>query len=239
MLIIPAIDLIGGDCVRLLKGAYEKQITYGRNPVEQALRFQSAGFKRLHVIDLEGARDGEGKNREAIRKLIKASRVPVQVGGGIRSAEDVEQLLSWGASRLILGTLALEGPDEVNSWVARWGSDPFTVSLDLRDGKLQTEGWLVESELGLEQVVERLVDWGIGEVICTDVEADGTLQQPNWTTYRQLLKLLPTGTFLIAAGGVSTPQHIRRLKELGLSGAIVGRALYEGEYTWEEMLRAC
>ena len=239
MLIIPAIDLIGGACVRLLKGDYEKQITYGSDPVNQALRFQSAGFTRLHVVDLEGARDGEGKNRGAIQGVIEASRVPVQVGGGIRSAADVDQLLSWGASRLILGTLALEGPDEVATWVSRWGGGHFIVSLDLRGGKLQTEGWLAESSLGIEEMVERLVTWGVKEVICTDVESDGTLEQPNWSTYQSLLKSLPDDTSLIAAGGISAPEHLSRFRDLGLSGAIVGRALYEGEYSWEEMRSAC
>jgi len=239
MLIIPAIDLIGGACVRLLKGDYEKQITYGSDPVNQALRFQSAGFRRLHVVDLEGARDGEGKNRGAIQAVIEASEVPVQVGGGIRSAGDVDQLLSWGARHLILGTLALEGPDEVAAWVSRWGGEHFIVSLDLRNGKLQTEGWLAESSLELEEMVERLATWGVKEVICTDVESDGTLEQPNWSTYRSLLKLLPDDTSLIAAGGISAPGHLSRFRDLGLSGAIVGRALYEGEYSWEEMISAC
>lgn len=239
MEIIPAIDLVGGECVRLLQGDYEKQITYGRNPVEQALRFQSAGFKRLHIVDLEGARDGKGKNREAIHSIIKASRVPVQVGGGIRTDSDVDELLSWGASHLILGTLALEGPDEVTRWVSKWGGEPFIISLDLRKGKLQTEGWLTQSKCGLEEVVSRLVTWGVQEVICTDVESDGTLQQPNWSTYRSLLGLLPAETSLIAAGGISAPEHLSRFRDLGLSGAIVGRALYEGNYSWEEMLSAC
>ena len=239
MLIIPAIDLIGGECVRLLKGDYEKQITYGHDPVEQALRFQSVGFKRLHIVDLEGARDGKGKNRGAIRSVVEVSRVPVQVGGGIRSGSDVQELLSWGVRRLILGTLALEGPDEVAQWVSRWGGEPFIVSLDLRKGKLQTEGWLAESQLGLEEVVSRLVTWGVREVICTDVESDGTLQHRNWSTYRSLLELLPSETSLIAAGGISAPDHLSRLRDLGLSGAIVGRALYEGSYSLEEMLSAC
>jgi phosphoribosylformimino-5-aminoimidazole carboxamide ribotide isomerase len=238
MLIIPAIDLIDGKCVRLLKGDYEQRTTYSRNPVGQALRFQSAGFRRLHLVDLEGARDGEGKNREAIQTVIKASRVPVQVGGGIRSVDDVEELIAWGASWLILGTMVLEDPDEVSRWVERWGGERFAVSLDLRAGKLQKQGWLAESSQDLKDVTDTLIKWGVHEVICTDVDSDGTLEEPNWSAYELLLDLLPADLPLVAAGGICEPGHIARLADLGVSGAIVGRALYEGNYTWEEMLSA-
>lgn len=238
MRVIPAIDLIQGRCVRLYRGDYDQQTVYSPDPVEPALKFQASGFRRLHLVDLEGARDGRGQNRPAIRRILKASRVPVQVGGGIRTAEDVVQLLGWGASFLILGTTALSEPQRVEEWIGKWGSEPFIVSLDLRGEQLQSQGWLQDSDVDLETFLQRIRAWGIRQVICTDVERDGTLQQPNWATYRRLRTLLSEEVALIAAGGVSSPEHIRELKSLGVDGAVVGRALYEGEFSWEEWLRA-
>lgn len=237
MLVIPAIDLIGGKCVRLLKGDYSAQTTYSEDPVGQALRFESTGFRRLHLVDLEGAKDGSGRNREAIRKIIEAVKVPVQIGGGIRSSEDVEQLLAWGARHLILGTVALKAPRAVSEWVERWGAEPFIVSLDLRDGRLQSEGWLEESRVSLEEMIGRLKGWGLREVISTDIERDGTLDQPNYQTYSKLRALLGSATTLIAAGGVCSLQQIAELGRVGVEAAIVGKAIYEGQVSLEELAR--
>lgn len=238
MLVIPAIDLIQGSCVRLYKGDYRRKLEYAQDPVEQALKFQSAGFRRIHVIDLEGAKTGRGKNRKAIRRVINSCRVPVQVGGGIRTVKDVEELFGWGAGFLILSTTALEDPETFSEWVDRWGGNRFIVSLDLRGGRLQTGGWLAESVKGIEDAVQLIRDWRLEEVICTDVERDGTLEQPNYGTYRELVTLLPSSVSLVAAGGISSPEHVRLLGEIGVQGAVVGRALYEGAFSWEEMLSA-
>ncbi|HXK60809.1 MAG TPA: 1-(5-phosphoribosyl)-5-[(5-phosphoribosylamino)methylideneamino]imidazole-4-carboxamide isomerase [Acidobacteriota bacterium] len=238
MLIIPAIDLIGGKCVRLLKGDYSTTTTYQQTPVEQALRFQSARFSRLHVVDLEGAKDGLGRNREAIREIVQAVRIPVQVGGGIRTDEDVDSLLSWGVKFLILGTVALKQPESVSRWVKRWGGDPFIVSLDLRKQRLQTEGWREESQVSVEEMIRRISDWGVTQVISTDIEKDGTLSHPNYATYTQLRGLLGPEVRLIAAGGVSSREHIGRLKEIGVGGAIVGKAIYENRISLEELSSA-
>jgi len=238
MLVIPAIDLIDGRCVRLYQGDYRQKLEYEEDPVRQALKFQSAGFRRIHVIDLEGAKIGQGQNREAIRRLIDACSVPVQVGGGIRTAEDVDALLGWGADFLILSTVALEKPKRFSEWVDRWGGERFIVSLDLRKGRLQTGGWLTESFTEISEVIELIQECRLKEVICTDVERDGTLEQPNYATYRDLISRLPTSVSLIAAGGISSPEHVRLLGEIGVCGAVVGRALYEGSFTWEEMLHA-
>lgn len=238
MLTIPAIDLIDGKVVRLFKGDYANQTTYSAEPVDQALQFQAAGFQRIHIIDLEGAKMGLGKNRETIREVIQACRLPVQIGGGIRNLDDVSELIDCGSDYLILGTTVLKEPVEVSKWIDTYGPEHFIVSLDLRNGKLQAEGWLEESQRDLQAVVKQVEQWGVKQVICTDVERDGTLEQPNYQTYSRLLELLPDGTDLIAAGGISAPGHVTQLRKVGLSGAIVGRALYEGEYSWEEMLSA-
>ena len=238
MIKIPAIDLIDGACVRLYRGDYARQTTYPIEPVGQALRFQSAGFRRIHVIDLEGARDGSGKNRAAIREVVAASRVPVQVGGGIRTDDDVSELIDFGARYLILGTVAVQAPDVVDRWVTKWGGDRFIVSLDLREGALQTHGWTEGSVVTVETLVERICNWGMKELISTDVDRDGTLELPNYATYRRLIEMGADRFGVIAAGGVSRPDHIAELARQGASGVVIGRALYEGEFTWEDMLRA-
>ena len=238
MEIIPAIDIKNGLCVRLYQGDFARQTTYEKDPVQQGREFQAVGFSRLHVVDLEGAREGTGQNRPVIQEVVKALKIPVQVGGGIRTRQDIAQLLGFGVSYLIVGTSALASPDEVTRWVDEWGPDPFIVSLDLKRGKLCSQGWVEQSDVGLSEVCERIVRWGISQVICTDVESDGTLDHPNYQTYEDLGERLPGSIQLIAAGGVSQPEHIARLKRIGVSGAVVGRALYEGDVTWEEFIHA-
>lgn len=234
MLVIPAIDLIGGKCVRLYQGDYEQQRTYSAKPVDQAHLFEDAGFRRLHVIDLEGAREGTGVNRQVIGEIARAVKIRVQTGGGIRSAQDVQQLLDSRVSFLILGTSVLEEPKTVARWMQRWGESSFIASLDLRDGKLKSRGWLEESDVTLEQAARRIEELGFPEVICTDIASDGTLDEPDYQTYKHLRELLPPGVLLLAAGGISAPAHVARLQDSGVSGAIVGRAMYEGEFTLEE-----
>jgi phosphoribosylformimino-5-aminoimidazole carboxamide ribotide isomerase len=170
--------------------------------------------------------------------MIRSCGVPVQVGGGLRTEADVEELFGWGADFLILSTAALEDPEKVAGWAERWEGRRFIFSMDLRAGRLQTEGWRSESVKDVPEVVELIKAWRMKEVICTDVERDGTLEQPNYETYKELVALLPDSVSLIAAGGISSPEHIRRLDKIGVCGAVVGRALYEGNFSWEEMLSA-
>ncbi|GAB4246247.1 MAG: 1-(5-phosphoribosyl)-5-[(5-phosphoribosylamino) methylideneamino]imidazole-4-carboxamide isomerase [Acidobacteriota bacterium] len=237
MIKIAAIDLMEGKCVRLHQGDYGRRTTYSADPVAQAQAFQAAGFDRIHVVDLEGARAGAGKNREVIARIAAAVELPVQVGGGIRTAADVEELLASGVRRLILGTVVVREPEKVERWLERWGSEPFTVSLDVRKGRLQLQGWTEAASLGLGDVVERVASWRVPEVICTDVERDGTLEEPAYDTYRELLALGDGRFAVLAAGGVSRPEQIVRLEELGVRGVIIGKALYEGLCKWEDFLR--
>ncbi len=234
MLVIPAIDLIQGSCVRLYRGDYGKKTTYSEDPVKKALDFQAAGFSRLHVVDLEGARGGENRNRDAMRRIIETLHIPVQVGGGIRSGKDVVDFLRWGAHYLILSTLALEDPERVSRWFQRWSAKKFIISLDVRAGRLWSQGWVEESSVQLEEAIKYLGSWGLAQVICTDIERDGTLRKPNFLTYSELLKRLPRSVSLIAAGGISRPEHVNQLEHLGVQGAIVGRALYEEGVSWKE-----
>ena len=235
MLVIPAIDLIDGKCVRLYRGDFGKQTTYESHPVEQALEFQAAGLARLHVVDLEGARSGSGHNREVIGSIVAKVDMPVQVGGGIRSRQDVTELVGAGVEYLILGTSVLTDPERVSKWVQEWGNSRFIVSLDLRGRELQSQGWLQHSEVGLEEALNRIDAWGITQVICTDVEQDGTLEQPNYASYENLSAQMGSQVTLLAAGGVSRPQHISKLKAVGVKGVVIGRALYEGRIALEEL----
>ncbi len=238
MIVIPAIDLIGGKCVRLYQGDFDQQTTYETDPMDQAGEFLSAGFTRLHVVDLEGARSGSGQNRQVIRQLAEAVDLPIQIGGGVRTSEDVLELLEFGVGYLILGTVALTDPERVTQWVERWGPTSFMVSLDLKGKGLRSQGWVERSGVALAEALDRIAGWEIPQVICTDVESDGTLKQPNYSTYEELRAQLPVNTTLIAAGGISRPEHVSRLKEMGVNGAVVGRALYEGDMEWRELIHA-
>lgn len=237
-MVVPAIDLVQGRCVRLYRGDYSRQTTYGEDPADQARLFEEAGFERLHVIDLEGARDGSRANRSALLRIRQQVRIPIQAGGGIRTAEDVQELLEAGIDYLIAGTVLLERPDEVENWLAEHGAEPFIAGLDLRRGRLQVRGWRESSPTAVEEALEYLAGWGIRQVISTDVSSDGTLSEPNWALYRRLAGLLPQGSKLIAAGGVSRPDHLPRLQQAGASGAVVGRALYEGGFSLQEWAHA-
>lgn len=238
MLVIPAIDVIDGACVRLLQGDYQSVTEYTVRPEEQALNYQEAGFERIHVIDLEGAREGRGRERKTVFEIRESCRLPMQVGGGIRRREDVEQLVNGGIEFLIISTAVTETPEAVEEWIESFGPERFIVSLDIRDGRMRTSGWLNESSEPLESIIERIAGWGIRQVICTDIERDGTMEQPNLNTMEKLLSHLPSDSFLIAAGGVSSPSQVRALAENGVRGAVVGRALYEGGYDLEEFLNA-
>jgi len=238
MIVIPAIDLISGQCVRLYQGDFGQQMTYQNDPVEQAREFQAAGFARLHVVDLEGARFGSGQNRQVIRLLVEAVDLPIQMGGGLRTEEDLSELLSIGVQYLILGTAALTDPQRVTRWVERWGPTPFMISLDLKGKGLRSQGWVEPSGVELREALDRIAGWGIVQVICTDVESDGTLRQPNYALYRELRAQLPDEVTLFAAGGISCPEHISKLEEIGVDGVVVGRALYEGGMAWERFIDA-
>ena len=236
MQVIPAIDLIDGCCVRLYQGDYDRKTQYGREPLVQALAFAEAGFPWLHLIDLDGADTGRLENRQVILQIVSETELSIQVGGGIRRASDVQALLDAGVARLIIGTVALQEPERWQRWLNRWGPGRFVLSLDLKEGQLQTHGWRRRSATSLETALDLLGTWEIPTVICTDVQRDGTMQQPNFDLYRSLLSALKPGTRLLAAGGISRPADVSRLSQTGVHGAVVGRALYEGRFDLRDWL---
>lgn len=227
MLVIPAIDLQGGRCVRLLRGDFAQETVYGDDPVEVARAWRAAGATLVHVVDLDGARSGEPIQLELVRRI--AAQAPIQLGGGLRTNEHVRNAFDAGVQRVVLGTSALDLP-----FVRRLAGeyvDRLVVALDTRDGMVATEGWTEGSEWTLLDLAHALIDAGVRRFLHTDVERDGALTSPNFTSLEALLRL---GVPVIASGGVATLDHLRTLTEIGAEAVIVGRALYEGAFTLEE-----
>lgn len=221
MLIIPALDLQAGRCVRLLRGEFAKETVYGGDPVRVARRWREAGAELLHVVDLDGARQGRPVQLELIGTM--ASIAPLQVGGGLRTREDVERALELGATRVVLGTAALDAA--LVATLAQRYADRLVVALDTRDGMVAIHGWTEATGWTMLDLARALLDAGVQRFLHTDVERDGTLTSPNYTSLEALIAL---GAPVIASGGVSSLDDLRRLREVGAEAAIVGRALYEG-----------
>jgi phosphoribosylformimino-5-aminoimidazole carboxamide ribotide isomerase len=233
--IIPAVDLRNGKCVRLYQGDYAQETVFSDDPAAMALRWQSEGAKRLHLVDLDGAAKGEPRNLDAIVKILAAVEVPVQVGGGIRSQKTIAQLLDSGVSRAILGTAAIEDPDLVEKACRRFG-EQIIVGIDARDGMVATRGWLKQSSMAAGELAKRMVDLGARRFIYTDISRDGTLTSPNFEAIAELCSQVEVP--VIAAGGISLIEHLTKLAVLGVEGAIVGRAIYTGDLILKEAVRS-
>ena len=220
MLIIPAIDLQGGRCVRLLRGDFAQETVYGDDPVEVARHWRDAGAELLHIVDLDGARAGRPAQLDLIRRI--AAVTPIQVGGGLRTAADVQAASDAGAQRLVVGTGALDL--EFAHRLAETYGERLVVALDTRDGMVAVQGWVEQSSWTMIDLARALIDAGVRRFLHTDVERDGALTSPNFTSMEALIAL---GAPVIASGGVASLDHIRQLRDLGAEAAIVGRALYE------------
>lgn len=232
MLILPAIDLLDGACVRLRRGDYERVTEFSRDPVAVARRFVSEGARWLHVVDLDGARDGRPVNREAILAVARAAGgVPVQLGGGIRDAATAAGYLDAGVGRVVMGTAAAEWPLELASAVAAHGPERVAAAVDLEAGRPRVGGWRRAAAIGLDALLERLATAGVTTLLYTDVRRDGTLSGPDVEGTR---RLATAGWRVLAAGGVRRAAHLRRLREAGAAGAVVGSALYHGTLTLAE-----
>jgi len=233
--IIPAVDLRNGKCVRLYQGDYAQETVFSDDPAAMARRWQSEGAKRLHLVDLDGAAEGEPRNLDAIENILAAVEVPVQVGGGIRSLETIVQLLDLGVSRAILGTAAIEDPLLVEKACRQFGGQ-IIVGIDARDGMAATRGWLQQSSIAAGELANRMVGLGARRFIYTDISRDGTLTGPNFEAIAELLSQV--GVPVIAAGGISSIEHLTRLAGLGVEGAIVGRAIYTGDLDFIEAMKS-
>ena len=236
MEIIPAIDIRGGRCVRLVQGDYDRETVFADDPAEAARRWRDAGAKRLHVVDLDGAREGRAINAACVERIVAAVDVPVQLGGGLRDLETIGGYLEAGVERVVLGTAAVKDQALLVSALARFPGR-IVVGVDARDGIVVTEGWRDASGIEAPELVRQIAELGVPRVIYTDTLRDGTLTEPNFDALETLLSDRPH-LRIIYSGGVSTVDHLRRLAATGVEGAIVGRALYTGDIDLAEALAA-
>ncbi len=238
MLVLPAIDVRGGRCVRLIQGAADRELPFDADPTAAALRWAASGARWLHVVDLDGAFTGAQANAEAILRLIKAVALPVEVGGGMRDLATIERWLDAGAARVILGTVALSRREILAEACRRFG-DRIVVGIDARDGEVRTEGWVTRTGTAAAAAAAQVIDAGAPRIIYTDIDPDGTLGGANVAAIERFLRGVTVP--VIAAGGVASVEDIVRLRPLeamGLEGVIVGRALYEGLVRLEDLLAA-
>ncbi len=235
MEIIPAIDMQEGRCVRLYQGDFQRVTVYDDDPVAVARRWVAQGAQRLHLVDLDGARSGHPVHTDIIRTIVRSVDAPVQLGGGLRSVAAVERALELGVQRVILGTAAVQDPKLIRQLVERFG-DAITIAVDARNGMAATSGWTETAAISAVDLVERMAALGVRRVIYTDIARDGTLSEPNIATTHALVR--PGGPAIIASGGISTVDHLRRLAAVGVEGAIVGRALYTGDLSLRDALAA-
>lgn len=234
MEIIPAIDLRGGYCVRLYQGDYGNETIFSDDPVQMALRWQSLGAKRLHIVDLDGSAAGRPANMEIIENIAVAMLIPTQLGGGIRDMDTVKELLMAGLDRVILGTAAVEDTDFVKEVCSRY-PDSVIVSIDTRDGMVSTWGWTRETKVSGIEFAGKMAELGVRRFVYTDIVRDGTLTEPNFTAISELITQIKLP--VIAAGGVASVQHLVMLDKLGAEGAIIGKALYTGDIDLRQALR--
>ena len=225
MNIFPAIDLYGGQAVRLYKGDYARMTIYDPDPLNTAKKFEAVGAKYLHMVDLEGAKSGGTPNADTIRRVVDNTGLFVELGGGIRAMEVVDAYLSMGVSRVILGTAAITGGDFVKRAVDKYG-DAIAVGADVRDGMIAIKGWTENSDMTLDSFMEKYQHLGVKTVICTDISRDGAMRGTNRALYADLQKRYRMD--IIASGGVSTLEDVRALGAMGLYGAIIGKAWYTG-----------
>ncbi|WP_320674520.1 1-(5-phosphoribosyl)-5-[(5-phosphoribosylamino)methylideneamino]imidazole-4-carboxamide isomerase [Prochlorococcus sp. MIT 1341] len=238
MEIIPAIDLLNGTCVRLNQGNYERVTQFNKDPVAQALSWQKQGASRLHLVDLDGARSGKPVNDSSIKKIASALEIPVQIGGGIRSVERAEALIDLGLDKIILGTLAIDKPQSIKS-LAKKHPERIIVGIDSKKGKVATQGWLNESNVLATELAKYFNDSDIASIITTDIETDGTLKGPNLKAMRSIANVSKKP--VIASGGVGSMSDLLSLlslEALGVTGVIVGRALYDGRVDLKEAKKA-
>ncbi len=239
MLIFPAIDLKEGQCVRLVQGRREDKTVYSNSPGEMARSWEQQGAQYLHVVDLDGAFEGEPRNLQAIAEIAAAIKIPFQVGGGLRTRADVARLLELGASRVIIGTRAVHNPLFMQELLEEYGPERILLGIDAHDGMVAMEGWLEKSTLDAFKFGQTMGHLGVKTAVYTDIARDGLLQGPNLPAIEQMVR--SSGLNIIASGGVSTVENITALKELeplGLVGAIVGKALYEGKISLADALAA-
>lgn len=232
--IIPAMDLMDGRCVRLTHGDFDRRTVYSDTPLEVARSFEAAGIKRLHVVDLDGARSGSPKNLAVLADLAENTDLEIDFGGGVRSETDLRGVFGAGAAMANVGSIAMTNPDMFLDWVERYGSDRLLLGVDARRGMIAIDGWQRETEIEITRVLTRYAHDGVRNIFVTDIGSDGAMAGPGIELYQRILSALPD-LRLIASGGVRTMRDVDELERLGCAGVIVGKAIYEGHITIEEL----
>lgn len=232
--IIPAIDIIGGKCVRLTKGDYDKQRTYADNPAEMAAELESLGARRLHVVDLDGAKSRHIVNTATLEQITERTNLVVDFGGGIKSEDDIERAFRFGASMVTVGSVAVTDKALMQRWIDTCGAERIILGADVRDGRISVNGWKEDSQEEIADFLEYYINKGVTKVLCTDISRDGTLMGPSLKLYRKILQRFPD-LYLIASGGVSGVGDIRELDSAGVPAVVFGKAFYEGRISKEEL----
>ena len=228
MEIIPAIDIINGKCVRLTKGDYAQQKVYNDNPVEVAKQFEAAGIKRLHVVDLDGAKAGKIINLKVLEAIASNTKLTIDFGGGVKNITDVGNILNAGASIVTIGSLAVKHPEILEEWLLEFGADKFLIGADVLDEKIKISGWLEDGGINIFNFIGKMLALGVQNIFCTDISKDGVMQGPSIELYKRIIEEHPEVN-LIASGGVSNIDDVIQLKEIGCKGVIIGKAIYEGK----------
>jgi phosphoribosylformimino-5-aminoimidazole carboxamide ribotide isomerase len=233
VLILPAIDIRGGQCVRLKQGDYAQETVFSGDPAVMAKQWVDQGATFLHLVDLDGAKEGRPVNEESIRRIVQSVNVPCQLGGGLRTGEHIAQALDWGINRVVVGTKAVKDPGWLEKVCLRFPHQ-IVLGIDAKDGKVAVEGWLEVSNDSAMELARRCAEWPLAALVYTDISRDGMMAGPNQEALAELTKTVNLP--IIASGGVTTLDDIRRLAELGLAGCIIGRALYEGRLSLPEAI---
>ncbi len=234
--IIPAIDLIDGKCVRLSQGDYTQKTTYNENPLEVAKMFEDAGVKRLHLVDLDGAKAHRIINHKVLERIASNTNLVIDFGGGLKSDDDLRIAFESGASMVTGGSIAVKQPDTFNSWIEKFGGEKIILGADVKDEKIAVGGWIETTDIELMPFVEKYMNQGVQKVICTDISKDGMLQGPSTDLYIKMLENQPN-LYLIASGGVSSLEDIIKLEEAGIPAVIFGKAIYEGRIQMKDLKR--
>lgn len=234
MELIPAIDIMDGKCVRLVQGDFFKQKVYADDPLEMALRFEQAGFKKLHVVDLDGAKAGKIINLETLHQLCKFTSLSIDFGGGIKREEDLQAAFQAGAAQVTVGTIAVKEPQMFTNWVNTFGPEKIVLGADVRHEKIAVCGWLETTEIDIYEFLREKVQLGVTQAICTDVLRDGLLSGPSFQLYKRIKAEVPE-IEIIASGGITCLRDLEQLREIGCSAAIIGKALYEEKLTLKDL----
>ncbi len=234
MQIIPAIDVINGKCVRLSKGDYSKQKIYNENPVEVAKTFEDAGLQRLHIVDLDGAKAGSIQNLKVLESIASATKLFIDFGGGIKNIDDANSVFNAGASIITLGSIAVKKPGIVEEWIMEFGADKILIGADVLNEKIKISGWLEDGGINIFEFISKMLAIGAQDIFCTDISKDGMMKGPSVDLYKKIIATFST-LHLISSGGVSRIEEVILLKETGCTGAIIGKAIYEGKITLSEL----